>query len=125
MDAELYREMMVNDLKADTSFETVNIPVDALPGESDEDAAERWLYEQGILFTDESGAVFVDAEKATAFDPNLLKILKAVFEPEVLSVLDSLVENGLVWAGVDEDGEAVYGLTDAGEEYVNRELGQI
>lgn len=125
MDAEVYREMMINNLKADESFSTVEIPVDLLPGETEDEAAERWLYAQGILSNDENGMVRIDREKADAFDPNLFKVLNAVFEPELLSTLDSLVESGMIWQSVNDEGEAVYGLTQDGLDFVKNEMGQL
>lgn len=117
MDAELYREMMIRQLKSDETFEPVQIPVDLLPGEDEEMAAQRWLYDRGILF-DKDGMTFINQGKAEAFDPNLFRALKVIFEPEMLETLDALEEKGMIVSGIGEDGQMYYSVTDAGKEYL-------
>lgn len=117
MDAELYREMMLRQLRADESFEPVAIPVDPLPGEDEEAAAERWLYEQGILYGKE-GMVFIDRERAEDYDPNLYRALRVIFEPEMLATLDALEEKGLINSSITESGELVYNVTEEGKSYL-------
>lgn len=116
MDADLYREMMIRDLNNDETFEPVQIPVDPFPGETDDEAAERWMRDEGILY-DKDGMTFVDKEKAVAFDPNLFRALRIIFEPELLEALDALEEMGLIVSGMEND-EMVYKVTEDGSRYL-------
>jgi len=113
---EDYYDLYVGALKLDKDFSTIELPTEPLPGEDPEDAMIRWLIEEGI-FIPVGDSFKVNEEKAEAFDPNLAKVLRAMIQAEVETQMRELEQQGLIFSSVNKDGEMIYGLTDAGEQY--------
>jgi len=104
-------------LKLDDDFHKITLPIEPLPGEDSEEAMIRWFIEKGILIPVGEKGVLIDEEKANAFDPNLGKVLHAMILAETDTALNQLEQEGLIYSSVDENGELIYFLTDAGKQY--------
>jgi hypothetical protein len=114
MTEDEYREMYAQALSLDEDFAPIDIPIDQLPGEEIADTLLRFLEEEGMIVMNDDVFVIPDRQKIADFDPNLLKILDAIWLSETYATLDSLEEMGLVYTSVDEDGNIIHSLTEAG-----------
>lgn len=116
MNFEDYQEIYVEILKLDEDFNTIMLPVDLQPGEDESEAFYRFLVSEGFIETNGDNWKIKDREKIKEFDPNLLKILDAMIMSNVYAEIDRLLELGVVYMTVDEDGNIVY-ETEDGEVY--------
>lgn len=107
MNQEEYSELYRKALELDEDFEPVYLDFEIEPGEDEGEAQLRCLLSLGILIQ-VGDAFVVDRAKAKEYDPNLLKILDAMFNSERLAELDRLVEQGEYFTSVDEEGNIIY-----------------
>lgn len=118
MNYEDYRNMYNQVLKLDKEFDTVILPVEVEPGESEDDAFIRFLIESDFIESRGDQWRIKDRKKIEAFNPNLLKVLDAMIMATVRAEMDELIDLGFVFMTADEEGNIVYHLTEAGEKYV-------
>ena len=116
MNRQEYQELFIDELANDKDFQRIQVPVDALPGESEIEAWFRWMEEQGLVDIDEYGSLMViDREAIRAVDPNMLKILDAFIKADTYARLDMMEEAGLIYTSVDDDGNIVRIVTATGD----------
>lgn len=113
---DLY-DLYIEALKLDDDFDTITVPVEPLPGEEPQDTLMRWMLDVEILIPLENDGLWIDRAKAEAFDPNLLRFFDALQNAELDTIMGELEEAGYVYSTVDAEGNLVYLLTEAGEEY--------
>jgi len=118
MKFEEYQKLYAEALKLDDEFETVQLPVELKEGETPQEGFLRFLIEQDLIESQGDYWRIKDREKINDFNPNLLKILDAMVMASVHAEMDTLMELGYVYMTVDEEGNILYELTEAGEEFV-------
>jgi hypothetical protein len=104
-------------LKLDPDFKLV-IPIDPLPGETEEDTIIRYFVQEGVFVVREPGIYDTDVERAKELDINIYKLIQAFKAAEFAETLEMLEQDGYAYTTVDSDGNIQYGLTPEGTRYL-------
>lgn len=115
--SEKWQELYFEALTLDPDFNLV-IPIDALPGETEEDTAYRYFREQGVIEGTDEANLVVNLERAFEVDYSIGKFFEATRLAEVAGVLEKLEADGYVYSSVDGNGEMIYGLTKEGHRHL-------
>ena len=114
-----WSEIYLGQLKLDPNFNLV-IPIDPLPGESEEDTIVRYFLQQGVFFIKDNGTFGTNAARAKELDANIYKLIKAFEAAEFADNMEILEQDGYVHLTLDSDGELRYALTPEGAKYLEK-----
>ncbi len=121
MEAIEYFQAYMTMARMDPDFETFSFQYTQEPSETEEEAVERWLDEQGCyIWSEDSQRIVVNYDRAHEIHPSLAIMLKMREDAIIQASLDELMEAGILEGSVDEDGDAVYALADDYEEKVEK-----
>lgn len=115
--SDKWAELYLDALRLDPDFR-IDIPIDPLPEEDVSETIMRYFIQEGIFFGDPDGRGYVNFERAEEVDPNIAKLFRAIQAAEIAEMADTLEEDGYIYTSINEDGEMIYGLTEAGKKYI-------
>lgn len=118
MNRDEWEEVYFGALQMDPDYVPPVIPIDYDEEDDWAEAVTTYLIEQGV-WTEVEGGFLTDFTRAEELDPNLKKFLEALALAEQHYCLSELEDDGYIYSTVDENGEIVYGITDAGSKFIN------
>jgi hypothetical protein len=121
MNFDEYREIYDALLDMDEDFETVVLPIELEPGETQEEGIIRFLLDEDLIEEHEEEWVIKDRDRFRIEYPNLLKLLDSRIKANLMAEMDELIEMGYAFMSADEDGDIIYELTDVGKQYVKED----
>lgn len=120
MNRDEWEDIYFGALQMDPDYTPPVIPIDVGEGEDWGEAVTQYLLDKGV-WTEVEDGFLTNFERAEEIDPNLKKFLQALTMAEQAYCLSELEAEGYIYSTVNEDGELVYGITDAGTRYVEDE----
>lgn len=115
MNHEEYSEIYIQMIKLDEDFKPVIIPIDPLPNESPYETILRFMEGENMVIRNGEDIIVTNEQKIIDYDKNLMKIIDCIWLSQQNAIYDSLEEIGLMYTTVDENGNIVRELTDAGK----------